>query len=65
MDEDTRRQMDEAAQEARGELEQYLNEWRARDVAAWWHKWYMKAGHKRLGRVLVDIAKKRGAAAEG
>jgi hypothetical protein len=22
-------------------------------VAAWWKKWYLKAGHKRLGRILV------------
>lgn len=22
------------------------------EVSAWWKKWFMKAGHKRLGRIL-------------
>jgi len=22
-------------------------------LAAWWKKWFMKAGHKRLGRILT------------
>ena len=25
--------------------------------ASWWNKWYLKAGHKRLGRLMVRIAK--------
>lgn len=23
-------------------------------LANWWHKWYLKAGHKRLGRMLME-----------
>jgi hypothetical protein len=51
------REMDHAAEEAREELIRNLDSWCARDMATWWARWYMKAGHKRLGRLLVDIAK--------
>lgn len=54
------KEMDAEAVRARGELEQNLDAWSARDVAAWWNRWYLKAGHKRLGRTLVDIAKSSG-----
>jgi hypothetical protein len=54
-------QMDEDALEAREELERQLEGWQARDVVLWWKRWYMRAGHKRLGRVLVDISRKFGA----
>jgi len=53
------KEMDAEAVRARGELEQNLDSWNARAVAAWWERWYMKTGHKRLGRALVDIAKKQ------
>ncbi len=26
-------------------------------VAAWWAKWYRRAGHKRLGRALLDYSR--------
>ena len=52
------KQMDADALEARKDLELHLAEWQAKDVAAWSKRWYMKAGHKRLGRILVDLAKK-------
>jgi hypothetical protein len=39
-------------------LEQNIDAWNARALAAWWERWYLKAGHKRLGRALVEIAKK-------
>jgi hypothetical protein len=52
------KEMDAEAIRARTELEQNLDTWRARDLAIWWNRWYLKAGHKRLGRTLVDIAKK-------
>lgn len=29
----------------------------AKDVIVWWGEWYMKAGHKRLGRILAKQAK--------
>ena len=50
--------MDKDAVAAKEELERQLNDWRAKDVALWWKRWYMKAGHKRLGRVLVDLSRK-------
>ena len=52
------KEMDAEAVRARVELEQNIDSWNARDVAAWWNRWYLKAGHKRLGRTLVEIAKK-------
>jgi hypothetical protein len=46
-------QMDEAAEHAAHELVEAIDRWTARDVVGWWTKWYLKAGHKRLGRILV------------
>ena len=54
------REMDHAANDAHEELIRNLDSWSARDVATWWARWYMKAGHKRLGRLLVDLAKQLG-----
>ena len=50
-------QMDEAAQKALGELRENVETWTARDLIKWWAGWYLKAGHKRLGRILVGISK--------
>ena len=50
-------QMDAAAAKARQELVASRDKWSANDVAAWWKSWYMQTGHKRLGRILVDLAK--------
>jgi hypothetical protein len=55
--EELMREMDDAAAQAKTELLAHLDEWRARDVAKWWGNWYLKAGHKRLGRLLVQVAK--------
>jgi len=55
--EQMQREMDQAAEEAGEELQQHFNEWSAQDLAGWWMKWYLKAGHKRLGRILVKIGK--------
>jgi len=30
-----------------------------RDMFTWWSKWYMKTGHKRLGRILVVMGRKQ------
>ena len=57
--EDVMRQMNEAAEEAKKELLAHLDEWKVRDMAKWWAVWYLKAGHKRLGRLLVDLAKQK------
>ena len=54
---DKNAKMDEAAAQARKELVECLNKWSANDVTAWWKSWYMQAGHKRLGRILVDLVK--------
>ncbi len=50
--------MDEAAVKAEVELQKNFKTWTAKDIAIWWMVWYLKAGHKRLGRVLVAQGKK-------
>jgi len=50
--------MDRAATEAKEELDQIPKE-TLLSVARWWSKWYLRAGHKRLGRILVSIAKEK------
>ena len=49
--------MDKAAKEAQVELLNCYKEWSCKDVAQWWVKWYLKAGHKRLGRSMVQLDK--------
>lgn len=51
--------MDNAASEAEQDLENLTDE-AVKAVADWFAKHYLKAGHKRLGRILVAIAKKEG-----
>ena len=51
-------EMDAAADEAEKELTT-LDQAAVSIVAAWWSKWFMKAGHKRLGRLMVKVAKKK------
>ena len=51
-------EMDAAAEEAEKELAT-LDQAAVETVAAWWAKWFMKAGHKRLGRLMVKVAKKK------
>lgn len=48
--------MDKAAEEAKKELDSFPPEHVA-SVAAWWKRNYTKAGHKRLGRLLVEYDK--------
>ncbi len=52
----TSEQMDEAASEAKQDLSNLTDE-AVKAVAGWFAKHYLKAGHKRLGRVLVAISK--------
>jgi hypothetical protein len=52
------RDMDDAAEEAKDELLALIDEWTVRDVATWWARWYLQAGHKRLGRTLVELSRK-------
>ena len=51
-------EMDTAAEEAEKDLTT-LDQAAVETIAAWWAKWYMKAGHKRLGRIMVRLAKKK------
>ena len=50
-------EMDGAAISAEQDLELVSNEVLA-EVAGWWSKWYLKAGHKRLARILLQYAPK-------
>ena len=45
--------MDQAAKEAESDLNT-LDKTAVIAVAAWWRRWYLKAGHKRLGHALVN-----------
>jgi len=49
--------MDAAAVEAEKDLRENFPEETINQVAAWWKKHFADAGHKRLGRLLVRIAK--------
>jgi hypothetical protein len=49
--------MDKAANEAEKDLESIPNESLVA-MGKWFRKWYLKAGYKRLGKILVNIAKK-------
>ena len=49
-------EMDKAANEAEQDLEN-LEDSVVKTMAAWWTKWYIKTGHKRLGRILVASVK--------
>jgi hypothetical protein len=57
VDEGLMKQMDDAAAQAIAEIEQDVDNLTARDIINWWTKWYLKTGHKRLGRILVVIGK--------
>ncbi len=48
-------EMDDAATEAENELSEIPDEF-VIPVAIWMKKWYMKAGYKRLGRILLESA---------
>jgi hypothetical protein len=49
---------DEAAAVAAEELKKLPPD-QVKVVADWWAKYYMTAGHKRLGRLLVAVSKGR------
>lgn len=52
-------EMDAAAEEAKNEIEGWSAAATGAELAAWYARWYLKAGHKRLGRILVELAKFR------
>jgi len=55
--EEIMKEMNEAAALAAAEFNKEYVHWTARDVVVWWAKWYLKAGHKRLGRIMVTKSK--------
>ena len=49
---------DRAAANAEADLDTMeMEDLSANDIAAWFARWYMTAGHKRLGRMMVKRAK--------
>ena len=48
--------MDNAANQAEEELAD-LDPNALATIADWWYRWFLKAGHKRLGRLMVQAAK--------
>jgi len=56
-------EMDVAAQQAQGELKANFETWSAKELAAWWGRNFLRAGHKRLGRALVAVSKEAAKAA--
>lgn len=48
--------MNEAADAAEDILKKMSKE-EVESVGKWWQEWYLKAGHKRLGRILVKRMK--------
>ena len=55
--------MDEAAKQAKEDFEKLPEEIK-KHASKWVYKWYLKAGYKRLGRLLVAYAKERAKAEE-
>ena len=51
----TPEQMDAAAREAQNDFSDMVDHEMLENshIVEWWEKWYKKAGHKRLGRILV------------
>ena len=56
-------EFDQAAEKANEDLQKIMKDMKEEErtgileLAQWWKDHYMKAGHKRLGRILVQIAK--------
>lgn len=58
-DTEQQQRMEDAANEAEQDLESLSNDV-VQPMAQWFQKWYLKAGHRRLSRIMVNIAKKAG-----
>ena len=54
-------EMDDAARHARQEFQQNWKTWTVKQLAVWWQSKYLSVGHKRLGRILMDVAGNRSA----
>lgn len=55
--EEDRQAMDNAAADAENDSNT-VDDNSMQEVANWWKRWYLKAGHKRLARVLLQYAPK-------
>lgn len=54
--------MNTAAEDAKKEFEEMdklgeLDDNTLKSLAGWWERWYLKTGHKRLGRILMSGGK--------
>ena len=47
--------MDDAASQAAEELMKLGMEADVAQIADWWRRWYLTAGHKRLARILMAV----------
>jgi len=56
--EQDRQAMDNAAAGAENDAAENVPEEALNEVANWWKRHYLKAGHKRLARVLLQYASK-------
>ena len=56
--EEDKQAMDSAAVDAENDAAENVPGEALQEVANWWSRWYMKAGHKRLARVLLQYASK-------
>lgn len=56
--EETAAEMDAAAAEAEADLDN-MDPAAVKAMSDWLAKWYLKAGYKRLGRILVTRSKKK------
>jgi hypothetical protein len=52
-------EFDEAAEAAEKDLRENYDDNEIYIMAKWWKEHYLKAGHKRLGRVLLKVAKEK------
>lgn len=57
MEQLTPEEMDANARQAQEELiaDTEKTEVTVFDVASWWKRWFMKCGHKRLGRIILKF----------
>lgn len=65
----SQQEMEQAQLAASMELEQLVKDGKLEqaalgEIGAWWKRWYMQAGHKRLGRVVMLQAPKEGETAD-
>jgi len=49
--------MDEAAGSAEKEFVENYDKWVKKDVLDWFYRWYLKAGYKRLGKIVIQYLK--------